>query len=56
MMNWDELTKKFASIRTMLYDMGEEWAVVKMYKKPWKFYRENKVDEIIAILISEAHQ
>lgn len=55
MMNWDELTKKFVSIRSMLYDMGEEWAVVKMYKKPWKFYRENETDEIIAVLIAEAH-
>lgn len=55
MMNWKELTKKFAGIRTTLYDMGEEWAVVKMYKKPWKFYRENEVDEIIAVLIAEAH-
>lgn len=55
MMNWDELTKKFVSIRSMLYDMGEEWAVVNMYKKPWKFYRENETDEIIAVLIAEAH-
>lgn len=56
MISWEELTKKFIAIRSMLYDMGEEWAVAKMYKKPWKFYRENEVDEIIAILISEAHQ
>ena len=55
-MNWDELTKKFVTIRSMLYGMGEEWAVVKMYKKPWKFYRERKINEIIAILISEARQ
>ena len=55
MMNWDGLTKKFVSIRSMLYGMGEEWAVVKMYKKPWKFYRENETDEIIAVLIAEVH-
>lgn len=56
MMNWEELTKKFVSIRSALYDMGEEWAVVKMYKKSWKFYKENKTSEIINILISEARQ
>lgn len=55
MMNWNELTKKFVSIRSMLYDMGEEWAVVKMYKKPWRFYKENEVNEIIAVLIAETH-
>lgn len=56
MISWNELTKKFVAIRATLYDMGEEWAVIKMYKKPWRFYRENEIDEIIAVLITEAHQ
>lgn len=46
--------KNFFEVREKLYEMGEEFAVAKAYKKPWKWYIEHTIDEAITILIQEA--
>jgi hypothetical protein len=51
---FDICKKNFLEIRKKLYEMGEEFAVVKAYKKPWKWYREHTIEEAIKILIQES--
>lgn len=51
---FDICQKNFFEVREKLYEMGEEFAVAKAYKKPWKWYIEHTIDEAITILIQEA--
>lgn len=51
---FDICKKNFLEIRKKLYEMGEEFAVAKAYKKLWKWYREHTIEEAIKILIQES--
>lgn len=46
----------FLEVRKKLYEMGEEFAAARAYKKPWKWYREHTSEEAIKILIQESKQ
>lgn len=53
---FDLCQKNFFEVRKKLYEMGEDFAVAKAYKKPWKWYREHTIDEAVALLIQEANE
>lgn len=53
---FDICKKNFFEVRKNLYEMGEEFAVARAYKKPWKWYREHTIEEAIEILRSEANE
>lgn len=55
-MNRIEQSKKhFLKIRYILLKNNENFALAKMYKKPWKWYREHTTQEAIEILRKEAN-
>lgn len=45
----------FLKIRDILLVNHENFALAKMYKKPWKWYREHTTQEAIEILRKEAN-
>ena len=47
---WDDLMKKFIEVRNTLSQNNQQYAYRMAYKQPWKFYRDNTVNEAINIL------
>lgn len=47
---WDDLMKKFIEVRNTLSQNNQQYAYHMAYKQPWKFYRDNTVNEAINIL------
>lgn len=52
MINWDELTAKFAEVRDTLNQTKYKTAYRMAFKQPWKFYRNNTPEQAIKILIN----
>jgi hypothetical protein len=43
----------FLAVRNRLNTPETRIAFIRSYKKPWRFYRENTVEEAVRILIKE---
>ncbi len=52
----EEATKNFLEVRKILDSKGENFALARAYKKPWKWYREQSVSKAVQILEQEAKQ
>lgn len=51
----EEATKAFLKVRDYFLQTQEDFALAKVYGKPWKWYREHTTGEAIEILRAETN-